>query len=671
MGTHEDQSEDIFSLGEVTVTATSMTAIEAGESVHVVTAEEIGKSNARTLDQVLDLLPDVTIQMGTDGRPRVQIRGSKGKDILVLLDGVPINSAFDGQFDPSAIPVENIAKVKVTAGASSVLYGQGALGGVISIVTKQGQQGLRGTVGYEGGNGTPYLGKAALSGGNGKFDFFLSGSAYHRDAFPLAQSFTSSIYEEAGYRKNSDDTRNNAFMKVGFTPSDQWRFGLTGNYVEGGYGKPASAINNAFDPYAPQPQFSRVPNYEGILFQLAADYTPTDVFDVHSRVYYNRMAQDNDRYDNENYNSFDDPTVPNSYYLRNVGIKSGASVQPTYEFGRLGGLTFDFSGEQDTWTDSGAVKPGGGAAGAAGGHGVGSGSAPYVLFPVSDDYYFYLYSAAVEYKVLLLKKLTFAAGIAEHWQVRQDESLNNYSVSASLAYDIFPHTRLKAAFMRNINFPNLSELYLRPQNNTGLTAEKVIDYQLGVEQKLPWATLFQINGFWNNVHDFIGLQQMQLTPQQAYEAYNINFPYYRFYGFETSLETNFLKALQLKLAYTLNNSLDLSGPAFIDNNSALQYVPRDKVTFTGRYDLPWGMTPFVSAVYQSNSVVYSKQQYVTVPKGHLAPFLVANVKISQKLLGDRVSVYVGADNVFNNDYETTYGIPEPGRYVYGGFEYRF
>ncbi len=494
MGTHEDQSEDIFSLGEVTVTATSMTAIEAGESVHVITAEEISKSSARTLDEALVLLPDVDIRVGTDGRPRVEIRGAKGKDILVLLNGVPINSAFDGQFDPSTIPVESIAKIKVTVGASSVLYGQGGLGGVISITTKTGKKGVKGSVGYEGGDGTPYLGKASLSGGSGKYDFFLSGSAYHRDHFPLAAPFTSSIYEEAGYRKNSDDTRNNAFLSLGFTPDDEWHFALTGNYVEGGYGKPASAINNNFDPYAPQAQFGRVPNYEGVLGQLAADYAPSEAFDIHSRAYYNRIAQDNDQYDDQNYDTFNNPLVPNSYYLRNTGTKAGVSTQPKYDFGGIGALTFNFSGEQDTWMDTGAVKPGGGEF-AQGGHGIGAGSPPYVLYPVSDYHVFHEYSTAVEYSVSLLKNLVFAAGYGDHWQARADRDLNDYSFSTSLRYDILKDTSLKAAFMRNINFPTMSELYLRPSYNPNLLTEKTLSYQLGMEQKLPWASRFEINGF--------------------------------------------------------------------------------------------------------------------------------------------------------------------------------
>jgi outer membrane cobalamin receptor len=671
IGTREDQSEDIFNLGEVTVTTSALNTIESGQSVHVITEDEINKSSARTLDEALVLLPDVNVKVGSEGVPRVEIRGAKGKDILVLLNGVPINSAFDGQFDPSTIPVDSIAKIKVTVGASSVLYAQGALGGVIDIITKKGNQGFKGTAGFEAGDGTPYLAKASLSAGKGKFDFFTSASAFRRDRFPLAEPFTSSIYEEAGYRKNSDNTRNNVFMSLGFTPSDTWHFSLTGNYVEGGYGKPASAINNKFDPYALQAQFARVDNYEGILGQLTAEYTPSERFDIRSKVFYNRMAQDNNRYDNEDYDSFDDPFVANSYRLRNTGTKTGASIQPTYDFGRWGSLTFDLSGEQDAWDATGDVKPGGGTTGAAGGHGVGSGSAPYVLFPVSDHYDLSVYSVAVEYKVSLLKNLGLGVGYGNLWQVRDDQNLANYRISASLYYDVFQGTRLKAAFMRNVRFPTISELYLRPTWNTGLSEERTMSYQLGLEQKLPWRSQFEINGFYNDVRDFIGLKLLQLTPQEAYQPHNVNIPHIRFYGFEASLSTSFLKRLKMRLAYTRNNSVNLSGPTWADNNQPLQYVPRDKATFSARYDFDWGLTPFLSVVYVGDSVVYSKQQYVTVLKSYMTPYIVANLKLSQRLFRDKLTVYAGADNILNWNYEDAYGIPRAGRYIFAGFDYHF
>jgi outer membrane cobalamin receptor len=682
MGTHEDQSEDIFELGEVSVTASTMSPIESGETVHEITAEQIKNSNARTLDEALVLLSDVNITVGTDGVPRIQIRGFKSKDILVLMDGVPLNSAFDQQFDPSMIPVDSIEKIKVTAGASSVLYGQGGLGGVVNIITKKGQQGARGSVGYEAGDGTPYLAKTSLSGASGKIDYFVTGSVYHRDRFPLAVPFvsgteinpqtgTSEVLEYPGYRKNSDITRNNGFLSVGFTPDNDLHLALTSNVVEGGYGKPASAINNTFDPYAPMPVYARVPDYLGFLAQLAADYTPSTVLHINSRLYFYRMAQDNNRYDDQNLNSFDNPLVPGSYHMRNIGTTSGLSVQPKYDFGRAGSVTLGLSGEWEIWTDKGAAKPGGFVYQITPGQG--AGSPPYTLYSISDHYDVYVCSTSLEYEVSLLKDLGFAAGYGHFWQLRSDRNLEEYSVSTSLYYDLYPGTRLKAAFMRNIHFPSLSELYLRNTNNPDLLPEIAIHYQLGVEQKLPWQSSFKINGFYSNLYNFIGLKQSGLNQYEGFVPYNVNFSLYRFYGVETSLETAFLKKLQMKLNYTLNVSRDFSLPSHDD----VQYVPMHKLAVSGKYDFDFGLTPFASIVYVGHSAVYSKPSGNTELtnqvfwKAYMADYVVTNLKLSQKLFENKATVYIGADNLFNVDYEDTYGVPRPGRYIYGGFEYRF
>lgn len=682
MGSPEDQSSEIFNLGEVTVTAASMSSIEAGETVHVITSEQLKNTNARTLDEALVLLSDVNIKIGAEGVPRIEIRGFKTRNILVLMDGVPLNTAFDQQFDPSTIPVESIAKIKVTSGASSVLYGQGGLGGVINIITKKGRKGVNTVLGFESGDGTPYLAKGSLSGRAGIFDYFLSGSAYHRARFPLAKPLEggtevnsrtgeTETLEGEGYRKNSDNTRYSAFLNLGCTPTDSLRLTLTGNFVQGEYGKPASAINNTFDPYAPTPQYSRVDYYQGIMLQLASEYEPSDALNIRSRLYFNQMEQDNNRYDDENYDSFDDPIVPGSYHLRNRGVIRGASLQPRLDFGRTGAVTFGFSGEWDSWTSSGEAKPGGYVKQVV--PGSGAGSPPYYLFPVSDHYDLHICSAAVEYEVSLLKNLGFAVGYGHHWQLREDRNLNEFSISASLYYDIFRDTRLKAAYMRNIHFPTLSQLYLRNTNNPELEPEIAYHYQLGMEQKLPWNTLFKISGFYSNLHNFIALKQSGLTQHEGYVPYNVNFSLYRFYGFETSLETAFLENLRLKVNYTFNVSRDLS----LATRDEVQYVPQHKLAVSGKYDFDCGLTAFASLIYVADSAVYTKPSGNTQLteqvfwKMYMGDYAVANIKLSQKLLKDRVTLYFGVDNLFNKDYEDTYGIPRAGRYLYGGLEYRF
>jgi outer membrane cobalamin receptor len=59
-----------------------------------------------------------------------------------------------------------------------------------------------------------------------------------------------------------------------------------------------------------------------------------------------------------------------------------------------------------------------------------------------------------------------------------------------------------------------------------------------------------------------------------------------------------------------------------------------------------------------------------VQKAKLADYALVNVKLAQALLDRKVTLYLGADNLFDQNYETSYGLPQAGRFVYGGIELR-
>ncbi|KPK21400.1 MAG: TonB-dependent receptor, partial [Nitrospira bacterium SG8_3] len=143
-GLSQAAEEDMgtYTLGEVVVTA-ERHLVESVGTVREITAKDIEAKGARTLGEALELLPGVDIRTGAEGVPRVDLRGFRSRHVLLLLNGIPLNSTFDGQFDPSIIPVESIARIKVSYGSNSVLYGQGGLGGVINIITKKGTEGIQ------------------------------------------------------------------------------------------------------------------------------------------------------------------------------------------------------------------------------------------------------------------------------------------------------------------------------------------------------------------------------------------------------------------------------------------------------------------------------------------------------------------------------------------------
>jgi outer membrane receptor protein involved in Fe transport len=58
-------------------------------------------------------------------------------------------------------------------------------------------------------------------------------------------------------------------------------------------------------------------------------------------------------------------------------------------------------------------------------------------------------------------------------------------------------------------------------------------------------------------------------------------------------------------------------------------------------------------------------------KKELDGFTVVNLKLNQKLGASGFSLYAGADNLLDEEYEESYLLPQPGRTLYAGMEYLF
>ena len=631
----------LYTLGEVVVSGEGGEGVQSTQTMHTVTDRDIETMGARTLDQAISLLPGVYVSTGGDGVPRVNIRGFRPRHVVLLLDGVPVNSAFDQQFDPSIIPAENIAEIKLTEGASSVLYGQGGLGGVINIITKKGTAGLQGMVGAETGDHEAYLTRASLSGAKGKFDYSLSASSSQVDAFPLAHDFQATSDQGAGYRKNSDKQRNNVFGSAGYTPNKDLTLGLTLTYSQGSYGKPFSVIHDplGLDPFASPQKFERIDSFEGFSTQLAADYALTDKLSVRGWAFINQLEQHDNLYDSANFDSTN--LVAGSFRERVTTSIKGVSLQPKYDFGRLGKVTLALAAEWDSWQNSGLTT-----------------TAPDSFAPLNTDKSLSIYSTSLEYEIAPLPKLGLVAGYGHFWQNRDESNSDDYSVLAGAFYDLFTDTRLKASFKRNVRFPSLGDLYDLTKGNANLANEHSYSYEAGAEQKLPLNSVMSVTGFYTRAFNLI--QNDQLTGRGS------NLSEIRFTGVELAAATQFVKNLLLRASYSHLDSQDLSRAG----RDQQQYTPGDKASLEGRYDLACGFTPYFSVLYVGNQYFYTKNNVSPVQKAKLNDYTLVNLKLSQKLPDYKATLYVGADNLFDTNYETSYGLPQAGRFIYGGVEFR-
>jgi len=121
--------------------------------VQVFTAEEIERTGARTLSELLATLSSVYVSTQTSSRESVWFRGVRNRyndKVLLLVDGVPVRDpVYEHAPIDEYLPLTNVERVEVIRGPGSALYGTNAYAGVIQIITKSPPEkpGLRASAG--------------------------------------------------------------------------------------------------------------------------------------------------------------------------------------------------------------------------------------------------------------------------------------------------------------------------------------------------------------------------------------------------------------------------------------------------------------------------------------------------------------------------------------------
>ncbi len=223
----EPPASSVVRMPDMTVTATRVPTlaelIPAG--VTVITRAEIESHGYTTLPQALSAVPGLHVaQSGAQGgNASVFIRGTNSNQVLVLRDGVPVNDPSDpgGAFNFGVDTLADIDRIEIVRGPMSGLYGSGAIGGVINLITRPGSGTPHGTVTAGGGFPRQDLFGATLSGKSGRFDYNLDAenvSQLGSDNTPQRES----VYTGArnGYRSNL------GLIELGYTPLDGTRFSV-------------------------------------------------------------------------------------------------------------------------------------------------------------------------------------------------------------------------------------------------------------------------------------------------------------------------------------------------------------------------------------------------------------------------------------------------------------
>src|SRR5437660_3885357 len=171
--------------------------------VTVITADDIRKSASSNLGDILAQFGLLQIRdlAGTQN-PQLDLRGfgiTGDQNTLVLLDGLPLTESDLESAQLSAIPLESIERIEIVRGGGAVLYGAGATGGTINIITRRPLPGERSAhaLARAGGYGTEEARAALVQQGE-----------------TLGGSLAASYEDTNGYRRNSRYRQRNALARI-------------------------------------------------------------------------------------------------------------------------------------------------------------------------------------------------------------------------------------------------------------------------------------------------------------------------------------------------------------------------------------------------------------------------------------------------------------------------
>jgi iron complex outermembrane receptor protein len=229
----------------VTATRFSETDTSVAANVSIITRQDIRQTPAQNLPALLGSKAGVDVGQlgGALGRnATIDMRGfgsTATSNTLILVDGLRVNPVDMGSIIWSSIPLESVERIEIIRGSGTVLYGDGATGGVINIITNKsglavaGVTATLGSYGYHGAD-------VQLANGNDKayYNLFVN-------------------YADAdGYRDNSQQDQRAASGRVGLLLDGGEVFTDFAVYKESS-GLPGYLFNSA---YRSDPRRTRFPN---------------------------------------------------------------------------------------------------------------------------------------------------------------------------------------------------------------------------------------------------------------------------------------------------------------------------------------------------------------------------------------------------------------------------
>lgn len=659
-------SDETVELKPVMVTATRQEekALQVPSHVTVITSEDIRRSNATNVGDLLRTESGLWVTNTSGSTPSgimVDGRGfndggGNGSRVLVLIDGRRSNLVDTSNPDWAAIPVDAIDRIEIDRGPVTSLYGDNAIAGVINIITKSGAREPYTDLSLEAGSYDYWKRKAAISESTGAFGYYLYGGYDTSD----------------GYREHSDYRASNYIGNINYKVSNFSTLNLRSGYVSNDYLLPGSLTNSEIAEFGRRG--SVTPLDQATTHQGRLDLAFDSFFDPYHWI---ELTVGQSLRGQESLT-----TVPNSGSTDLNDDSRSVAISGKYRVtGRIGGRENRFMLGTDLLKEKIQAQS--------------ANNYPDPTFPFinmeNTDYTRRLIGAYVNEELPMLSTLTLNLTGRMDWsrftfsQATTDLTSNSTTESSGhrsfrvwspmigLTYQTTPLTSLFATWSRNFRFPNRDELTgifgLTPE----LEPEQATTYEVG--EKIQAGPAFEgtLSIFRTEVKNEILFVPPALNAPTF--GQNENVPEVRHEGIEASAVTRPYPTLRFKGSYAITQTKIQQGPF---DGSHLPITPKH----AGSVTMDWGKEKgpmlsatggFVGSRYLANDLANQQEK---LPK-----FIVVDAKISYRF--NAGAVFFGVNNLLNRKYNDFGGVggfpfgsrigfnPSPERNFIGGGTFRF
>lgn len=673
------QSDSSRTLNGVEVKAVHLETLtsRAAMPVTVINRKALEMMGSRRLDEVMREQTGITIVNDISAGSRaigMQLQGFSSDYILILIDGQPMIGRNAGNFDLSRITVSDIERIEIVKGASSSLFGSEALGGVVNIITRQqitapqGQAIVR--YGTQNTQDLTLEGETPFADKKGSLN--LNGNFYHTDGYNV-NSFLSKGATAPPYDSYSLQGR----LRYKLTPrqslSVAGRWALRNSINESVYSS-AQVTNSTRDVL-------RESDVNGaVVLQSALGKG----WQLKTQYYLTRYSSSQDVSTGKSVALTSNDFV--QYFHR---LEEQVQYVPSDHLSFIGGvggnlelmdsrdLRSEYAYLQSDWrvTNKFTTRLG-------------------VRYDHSDFYGGRLNpSAGLKYS--LSDKLAFTAAFGTGYKTPDFQKRYQVFTNPQAGYTVLGVEEVAQQIAAMQAAGLISEVRPVAKNiNTALMPETAISYNVGINYTPVQKLRIDVNGFYNQLHNFINTVQIATRTnfQPVYSYINLDRSFTG--GMEGSVSVHLLRGLDVSVGYQLlyakdrgimdsirngaypynkirNSNTGETRTSKVSDYIGLENRSRHMANFRVFYEYtPWGISATFRANYKSRSGYddANNNRFLDRYDTFIDGYCLLYASIEKKFCKGHLAVQLTADNLMN--YTDMLMPGQPGRIMMAGVKWR-